>query len=272
MQHLSMPATAAEDEAVVRKLAKKAEWKPHETDWLTAYQTYRANSGSPFAVNAHDFGPGVGKRQYDLYDSRKGSGDLKRMRQKAGLKSCPVCGSPVTGDLDHYLPRDMYREFSIMRANLVPACRHCNSGVKGTTVHGGNPRRFIHPYFDTWAADALWDVEIVPPYNAATFRPRVMAGLPAPRDQIVAFHLDNVLGTQFHLSMATDWSTLPGQIKLRDPILSLQSVTDQIGLELRVALMSRGVNSWQAALMRGILAEPAAIAHLLQEAIVALLP
>jgi hypothetical protein len=72
--------------------------------------------------------------------------------------------------------------------------------------------------------------------------------------------------------MATDWSTLPGQIKLRDPILSLQSVTDQIGLELRVALMSRGVNSWQAALMRGILEEPAAIAHLLQEAIVALLP
>lgn len=272
MQHLPLPATAAEDEAVVKQLAKKAEWTAHEADWLAAYQTYRANGGSPFAVNAHDFGPGVGKRQYDLYDSRKGSGELKRMRQKAGLKSCPVCGSAVTGDLDHYLPRNLYREFSIMRANLVPACRHCNSGAKGRTVHGGAPRRFIHPYFDTWAADALWDVEIVSPYKAARFRPRVLPGLPAPRDQIANFHLDNVLGTQFHLSMATEWSTLPGQIKLRDPVLSLHSVTDQIALELRVALMSKGVNSWQAALMRGILAEPAATAYLHQEAIVALLP
>lgn len=272
MQHLPLPATDAEDEAVVRKLAKKAEWTAHEADWLTAYQTYRANGGSPFVVTAHDFGPGVGKRQYDLYDNRKGSGELKRMRRKAGLKSCPVCGSPVTGDLDHYLPRDVYREFSIMRANLVPACRHCNSGVKGTTVHGADPRRFIHPYFDTWAADALWYVEIVPPFKAATFQPRVLAGLAAPRDQIAAFHLENVLGTQFHLSMATEWSTLPGQIKLRDPVLSLQSVTDQIALELRVALMSKGTNSWQAALMRGIQTAPAAIAHLRQEAIVAVLP
>jgi len=272
MQHLTIPATAAQDEAVVKKLGKKNEWKAHEADWLTAYQTYRANGGSPFAVYAHDFGADVGRRQYDLYDSRKNSGELKRMRQKAGLKSCPVCGSPVTGDLDHYLPRTNYREFSIMRANLVPACRHCNSGVKGTTVHGGDPRRFIHPYFDTWAANALWDVEIVRPYKAATFRPRVLPGLPAPRDQIVAFHLENVLGTQFHLSMATEWSTLPGQIKLRDPVLSLHSVTDQIVLELRIALMSKGINSWQAALMRGILAEPAATSHVHQEAVVAVLP
>ena len=180
MQHLPLPATAVEDEAVVKKLAKKAEWAAHEADWLAAYQTYRANSGSPFGVTAHDFGPGVGKRQYDLYDTRKGSGELKRMRQKAGLKSCPVCGSPVTGDLDHYLPRDVYREFSIMRANLVPACRHCNSGVKGTTVHGANPRRFIHPYFDTWAANPIWYVEIIAPFKAATFKPCALVGLAAP--------------------------------------------------------------------------------------------
>ncbi len=272
MQHLAMPATAAQDEAVVEKLALKAEWQAHETAWLATYQTYRANGGSPFAVTAHDFGADVGQRQYDLYDSRKNSGELNRMRRKAELKSCPVCGSPVTGDLDHYLPRTSYREFSIMRANLIPACRHCNSGVKGTTIHGGNPRRFIHPYFDAWAANALWDVEIIPPYKAATFSARALPGLPAPRDQIVAFHLENVLGTQFHLSMATEWSTLPGQIKLRDPILSLQSVTDQIDLELRVAVMSKGVNSWQAALLRGILAAPAAIAYLRQEAIAAVLP
>jgi hypothetical protein len=109
-------------------------------------------------------------------------------------------------------------------------------------------------------------------YAMLRFAAQSAAAIEQGRDQIAKFHLDNVLGTQFHLSMATEWSTLPGQIKLRDPVLSLHSVTDQIALELRVALMSKGVNSWQAALMRGILAEPAATAYLHQEAIVALLP
>ncbi len=67
--------------------------------------------------------------------------------------------------------------------------------------------------------------------------------------------------------MATEWSTLPGQLKLRDQELGIESVTNQIGLELRVALMSRGVNSWLAALMRGIQANDAATEHLRQEAV-----
>lgn len=272
MQHLPLPVAAAEDEAVVNKLARTASWTPHQADWIAAYQAYQANGGSPFAIDPHDFGPGVADLQYALYDSRSRSGELGRMRRKAGLKSCPVCGSPVTGDLDHYLARNTYPEFSIMRANLVPACRHCNSGAKGTTVHGGDPRRFIHPYFDPWAAQAIWFVEIVPPYKAATFKPRPVPGLPAPQGEIVEFHLENVLGTQFHLSMATYWSSLPGQLKIRDPELTIVSVTQQIDQELRVALHSGGTNCWQAALLRGIRDDVAAIDHLRQEAIAAVLP
>jgi hypothetical protein len=209
MQYLPLPVKPEDDEAVVKKLGEDPAWTPHEAKWIAAYKTYQASKGSPFIVTAHDFGPGIGELQYKLYDTRKGSGVLLRMRRKANLKSCPVCGSPVTGSLDHYLPRALYREFSIMRANLVPACMHCNSSSKGSTVHGGDPKRFIHPYFDNWAANVLWYVEIIPPYRAATFAPRPMPGLPAPRDEIVAFHLWNVLGTQFKLSMETAWSSLP---------------------------------------------------------------
>lgn len=264
MHYLPLPATAAEDEAVVNKLAEDPSWTPHIAAWISAYQTYRASGGSPFAVSPFYFGVGIADRQYTLYDNRSKSGDLRRLRRTEGLKSCPVCGSPVTGSLDHYLPRDIYPEFAIMRANLIPACMHCNSGVKGTTVHGGDPRRFIHPYFDTWAAQALWFVEIVPPYEAATFAPRPLPNLPAPRDEIVAFHLANVLGVQFHLSMATSWSSLPGQLKLRNTELTTAGVSQQVGLELSVALHAEGHNSWQAALLRGISADPLAIEHLRQ--------
>lgn len=272
MQHLPLPISAADDEAVVNGLARDQFWAPHQAAWLAAYRSYQGSGGNPFSVNPHDFGPGVGDLQYKLYDTRKNSGVLKRMRTMGGLKSCPVCGSPVTGSLDHYLPRDKYREFSIMRANLVPACMHCNSSSKGVTVHGGHPKRFIHPYYDPWAAGVLWFVEIVPPYPAATFKPRPMPGLPTPQDEIVAFHLENVLGTQFELSMDTHWSSLPGQVKVRDPDLSVASVTTQLTQELRVALLAGGNNSWLAALLRGILVDEYAIEHVRQKAIVTPMP
>lgn len=272
MHHLPLPATAAEDEAVVNKLAEDPCWAPHAADWIAAYQTYRASGGSPFSITALDLSADLHSRKYNLYDTRGGSGPLLRIRRTKGLKSCPVCGSPVTGSLDHYLPRDIYPEFSIMRANLVPACMHCNSGVKGKTVHGGDPRRFIHPYFDQWASQALWFVEIVPPYEAARFVPRPLPNLPAPQDEIVTFHLANVLGMQFQLSMATSWSSLPGQLKMRDAELTTGSVLHQLDLELRVARHAGGDNSWQAALLRGISANALAIEHLRQEAIAAEMP
>lgn len=262
MQHLPFPVTAEDDEAEVNKLAKKPEWAPHQAAWLEAYKAYRDNAGSPFVVAPHDFGTNVRDRQLALYDTRKKSGELRRMRQKEGLKSCPVCGSPVTGALDHYLPRTVYPEFSIMRANLIPACSHCNSGVKGTTVDGGDPRRFIHPYFDQWADQAIWYVEILPPFKAAGFKPLALPGLMPPQDEIVTFHLENVLGTQFHLSMATEWSSLPTQIRLRDTELSIASVEQQVDQELRVALAAKGTNSWLAALLRGIQRDPNVIQFL----------
>ncbi len=272
MQYLPFPVSAEDDEAEVIKIAKKPNWEPHKAAWIAAYQEYRANEGSPFVVAPKNFGPGVDDLQYKLYDTRRRSGELRRMRLKEGLKSCPICGSPMTGDLDHYLPRKVYPEFAIMRANLVPACRHCNSGVKGTTVHGGIPRRFIHPYFDDWAEQAIWYVEIVPPFKAARFRPLALPGLVKPQDEIVAFHLENVLGTQFQLSIATEWSSLPTQIKLRDTELSIASVTLQVDQELRVALAAKGANSWQAALLRGIQPIPDAIEYLRDEAVATVLP
>ncbi|WP_156648560.1 hypothetical protein [Methylobacterium sp. Leaf108] len=153
-----------------------------------------------------------------------------------------------------------------MRANLVPACQHCNSGVKGTTVHGGDPRRFIHPYYDQWAAQAIWFIQIMTPYQAATFKPRPMPNLTVTQNDIVSFHLENVLGSQFHLSMATHWSSLPGQLKIRDPALTSESLKRQIDLELAVALHSTGQNGWQAALLRGIRGDAGAIEYLRREA------
>lgn len=272
MQHLPFPVTAHDDEAEIIKLAKKPYWEPFEANWITRYREYCQNSGSPFLTAPYSFGEGVGDFQYSLYDTRKSSGELRRMRKKKGLKSCPMCGSPCTGDLDHYLPRMVYPEFSIMRANLVPACTHCNSGVKGTTIHGDDPERFIHPYFDEWAAHSIWYVEILPPFKAARFCPRSLPDLAPPRGRIVDFHLKNVLGEQFQRSMANYWSTLPLQITMRVQLLTLEGVIAQVDKELDVAVVTNGPNSWLAALLRGIQCNPDALNYLHEEAIVSVIP
>lgn len=272
MQKLPLPITAADDEMVVKRLGKQSAWKAHEADWLNAYKRYQAKGGNPFDVTPAGFAAEIGKRQYELYDSRRNGGPLKRIREQSGLKSCPVCGSPVTGDLDHYLPRKIYPEFSIMRANLVPACTHCNSGSKGTMVSGTAPERFIHPYFDGWASGDLWFVAIAPPFEAATFKPKPLNVLSKARRLIVGFHLDNVLGKQFARSMETIWSNLPGQLKMRNPSLGESGLIDELQLELRVAAMSSGNNSWPAALLRGILQNEAALDYLAEQIALADLP
>ena len=98
MQKLPLPITATDDENIVKRLGKQAAWKSYQTDWLEAYKVYQANGGNPFNVAPVGFAGDVGKRQYELYDSRRSGGPLRRLREQSGLKSCPVCGSPVTGD------------------------------------------------------------------------------------------------------------------------------------------------------------------------------
>jgi 5-methylcytosine-specific restriction endonuclease McrA len=267
VQHLSFPATAADDEAALTNLARKPQWAPHKDDWIKAYRTYHQEQGSPFTIVAHDFGEGISKLQYGLYDARRKSGEIGRMRGKKGLLSCPVCGSPVTGSLDHYLPRHAFPEFSIMRANLIPACTHCNSGVKGRTLHGGAPRRFIHPYFDSWAAGELWFVAIEAPYAAPTFRPVPLPNLNSSNDEIVAFHLENVLGDQFHLSMGNEFSTYPNQILIQQPKPDLACVREHVQNDLKRAVVSLGRNSWKAAFLRGLCSDQNALDNVLQRAV-----
>lgn len=266
MQSLPLPTSAAEDEAVIRKLAQDDAWKAHEVLWIEAYQAYRACGGNPFEIGPRDFGGDIADQQYRLYDNRRSSGDLARMRKQKGLRSCPVCGSSETGGLDHYLPRTDYPEFSIMRANLVPACGHCNSGAKGATIHGANPRRFIHPYFDPWAAEPLWFAEVVRPLEAATFVARPLATLGEPRLQIVEFHLQNVLGWQFERFAENLWATLPVELRMRSKAFDPAAIAETLQSEYAIALCVNGANSWHCAAFRGILGDDGAIEYLSEKA------
>lgn len=62
---------------------------------------------------------------------------------------CPFCGDiGHTKNLDHFLPKANFPEFSVMPLNLVPSCRDCNMGEKGQNYATTEEEQAIHPYLD----------------------------------------------------------------------------------------------------------------------------
>lgn len=246
---------AADDDAYLKKLCDRQPWPPHHALWQIAYANYRSHKGNPWQVARTNFIPDVSGLQTDLYESRSSSQWIVKIRHMQ-LQSCPMCGSSVTGSVDHYLPKEDFPEFSVMAANLVLACSHCNSGVKGRTFRGATPNeRFLHPYFDTLASKPLWLTRIIPPYQAAQFEPTPMPGLSANNSEVVQFHLRHVLGPQFHRNAANLWATYPQH--LRDEVEGTAPVSSararkEIARSLRRSISTSGENSWSASFFRGV--------------------
>jgi hypothetical protein len=261
MRSLPVPLPADDDDDVIEALQDPIFERGRE-DWLAAYAAYRAVGGDPWAIDPLNVAVELHDRRYKLYDGRRSSPELQAIRDDPRLNSCPMCGSPVIGSLDHYLPRATFSEFSIMRANLVPACMHCNSSAKGKTLKGDAlPKRFIHPYFDTWADEPLWQVEIDAPYCAATFRSVPDPDLEEPRRTIVRFHLKNVLGKQFMSSTVNRWATYHQTLAVNLEDYSQEAVTARIDKDRKIAEITGGTNSWGAAFYRGLHANVPAIEH-----------
>lgn len=62
---------------------------------------------------------------------------------------CPYCsGIGVSKNLDHYLAKKLYPQFSVLPANLVPACRDCNMGEKGDASAQHAEEQVIQPYLE----------------------------------------------------------------------------------------------------------------------------
>lgn len=261
MWPLARPMTDVKEDAKLTSILKKPEFAGQEAIWKIAYAHYRKACGDPWIVSPAVFSANIKREQLALYDNRKNGGPIDRIRQTVGILCCPMCGSPTTGTLDHYLPRDQYPEFSVLPCNLVPACGLCNSGAKGKTFKGtASSERFLHPYFETTADEEIWQISVQPPYAAATFLPIASPKVPPAMVPAVQFHLANVFGPAFHTHMATYWSTMADVI--RDYVDDLGLTYDQAwAFAQKTSNRSSAVNGWRSALIRAIIADPTARAY-----------
>lgn len=64
-------------------------------------------------------------------------------------EQCPFCGGiGVPRNLDHFLPKAHFPQFSLFPRNLVPACRDCNMDGKGQKFSISAEDQIIQPYLD----------------------------------------------------------------------------------------------------------------------------
>ncbi|WP_338517461.1 HNH endonuclease [Alteromonas gracilis] len=62
---------------------------------------------------------------------------------------CPFCGGiGRPRNLDHYLPKALFPQFSVSPENLIPACRDCNMDGKADAFARVAGDQVLHPYLD----------------------------------------------------------------------------------------------------------------------------
>lgn len=93
------------------------------------------------------------KTAFDMYSTNREQiqqlrNDLKAINGGGKLYKCPLCGVANVYHLDHYIPRSIMPEFSVMPKNLVYLCEDCND-TKGNKWLDANKQRLIfNAYYD----------------------------------------------------------------------------------------------------------------------------
>jgi hypothetical protein len=117
---------------------------------LNLYQKYDANAGLPHAeLKSLDMEIPLLKVMYDAYKEVQKGGRLADLRNEMIIRasSCPYCGFGEITNLDHHLPRSLYKGLSIYPKNLIPCCGTCNN--KKRTVDGEQAdQQFHHIFFN----------------------------------------------------------------------------------------------------------------------------
>lgn len=158
------------------------------------YSDYKQNNGNPWKVNISNNISNkcktVLKSRY-TYQPKDSLPFIKKLRKEVSPDVCPMCGSYSTGTLDHYLPKDQFKEFSVLSSNLIPACQ-CNS-FRGERYKGvSTGERPIHPYFDNFINNLLYITELKGSFETPNINLIVKANDPRLKP-VLSYHLENVI-------------------------------------------------------------------------------
>lgn len=91
-------------------------------------------------------------KAYNLYGSNRPfvNRHWEALKKANGGKvlMCPICGLTECSEMDHYIPRSLYQEYSSHTSNLIPLCHECNHDKHEHWLNKGGVRYFFNAFYD----------------------------------------------------------------------------------------------------------------------------
>lgn len=265
-----LPPNEDSIDLICRVFAERATFRSFydklKPDLISQIQLYIQSQGNPSAVtplNLADYTDNddeASKRKKSLiglYSPKEGKLpylQLEEMRKKNGLVVCPSCGEPGRPrTLDHYLPKDIFPELSVVLINLTPMCDWCQGEKLTDYITQDGNKRYIHPYFDD-VDRPLFSIEFNPPYVTPLISVSISNGLPEELQRLVSLHLEGIgFLDRFKEYFTTAFRNIlrkakecraPGGISFRNLIQEFLDMASK-----------NSKNSWDAVIYRSILAD-----------------
>ncbi|MFZ4874384.1 HNH endonuclease [Janthinobacterium sp. Mn2066] len=106
-------------------------------------------SKDPIVVGALAKSELVNLYEYYFRNEEKASRTLYDRLLSSADDDCPFCGGiGRPKNLDHFLPKAHFPQYSVFPQNLVPSCRDCNMDGKATAFATRPEDQLIQPYVD----------------------------------------------------------------------------------------------------------------------------
>jgi hypothetical protein len=232
--------------------------------WKQWVRDYEARGGNPSQVAASTIEDADKVKFLTLYnahdsDSRQGQ-ELNKIRASRG-QFCPACGEagqPYT--LDHYLPKDLYPEYSIIPVNLFPMCDRCQICKGVLTTDDKGDRYFIHPYYDDFAQARLLYITFAPPYTSPTMELCIEGTLTQPQRELTARHADKLeLSARMQHYMKDEYTRLLRLVRtIRD---TGGHVPSQLAT-FELNALDKSVNHWDHIWYSSVVGDPTLVDYL----------
>ncbi|HEY1613992.1 MAG TPA: HNH endonuclease signature motif containing protein [Rhizomicrobium sp.] len=262
MRALACPDRAAARQHLANALANNPP-SDQDLDALVAlYDVYDELGGVPDDhLRAQNLALALRNAVRDSYNLTQKNRRLSFIRTLLlqGIERCPVCGIAAPRELDHFLPRSVFKCLAIYVRNLVPYCHDCNQ-LKSAHVADDDNHRFVHPYFDD--IPDIQFVQVSLDLDGAALRAEYsivgMEGLPEPLRERLAYQFERLkLNERFCRELVNYMSGHTAALHIIFNASAAPGVSDFLAHQAEVERTRLHRNDWRAVLLRALSAHGA---------------
>jgi len=224
-----------------------------------ASRGYDRQAPDVHVMRAIAFAPAERAALIDGYEGR--SAEMKRLLASmvdslpaAHADLCPYCSLDQGPDLDHFLPKARFPEYSLHARNLIPICTPCNRKKHSIVRTGAGDRVFLNPAFEPSINHPILEASIGYLGNKVfvAYAINDQGQLPAVERRIAERHFQKLgLAARYRKRAHSFLAALKNSMQGMSAAVKQQALLNKVN----GAPLGRPINDWEAALARAIQAD-----------------